>query len=651
MKTTIWLEIHIKLSTPNKLFCRCENIQDFVDLKPNTHICPVCTAQPWALPTVSMECIQNAVKLGKLLNCTIQDGFYFDRKNYFYPDLPMGYQITQLSRPININWQVDYWIDNYKTKLTAKITQAHLENDTAKSIHHENMTLIDYNRAGTPLVEIVTWPDFHSHEEVVDFLKELQRLIKRNNIWSADLDKWQMRVDVNVSISPDENLWTRVEIKNINTFASIRNAINYEVSRQAELLTKWEKVTQETRRRNDPTGMTISMRNKEDAHDYRYFPEPDIRPISINNLNQKDNLTWWDFVYFEDLKSIIGDYEEFLKKIYDNLEKSNIDISNTYADHMSLRTSTDDMYNNRKVELLKVASMINETMISNRLVSVWKLNTAVKYNNQNIYILELSAPKIGKQYPDQLDHIELVTAQNLEDLADKYPNISREKKWLARTNNRDIEVNFEDWTSAKFHNQSLEKVVNIEIWKSDNISDIYIPSSIISQMLDEWFNKEYINWLIQSQDIYIYFKSLIDRWIDAKTAAKWIVWSLMSYCTNSEISTSKIPLDKFTNFIEDVIKYNLKDTNAKIVLETMITENIDSQEAISKHGFDKVEAVDYVLLSQQAMDANPSIVEQYRSGKTPVIMFLVWQVMKISGGKADATLAKQALETELNKWY
>lgn len=131
-------------------------MQDFVNLEPNTHICPICTAQPGALPTVSMECIDRAIVLGKILNCTIQDGFYFDRKNYFYPDLPTGYQITQISRPININGQMDYRVDNYKTKCTAKITQAHLENDTAKSIHHENMTLIDRNRSGTPLVEIVT---------------------------------------------------------------------------------------------------------------------------------------------------------------------------------------------------------------------------------------------------------------------------------------------------------------------------------------------------------------------------------------------------------------------------------------------------------------------------------------------------------------
>ena len=474
MKTTIWLEIHVKLSTPNKLFCRCANVQDFVNLEPNTHICPICTAQPGALPTVSMECIDRAIVLGKILNCTIQDGFYFDRKNYFYPDLPTGYQITQISRPININGQMDYRVDNYKTKCTAKITQAHLENDTAKSIHHENMTLIDRNRSGTPLVEIVTWPDFHTHEEVVEFLKELQRLIKWNNIWSADLDKGQMRVDVNISVSPNDTLGTRVEVKNINTFASIRNAINYEVSRQTELINNGGKVIQETVRRHDPSSQTISMRSKEDAHDYRYFPEPDIRPIHIvNNIHNEDSLTSWN--------------------------------------------------------------------------------------------------------------------------------------------------------------------------------NIYISSAIIYQMLDWWFNKEYINWLIQNQDIYIYFKLLVDKWIDAKTAAKRIVWSLMSYCANSEISTSKISLDRFEVFVQDVIKYNLKDTNAKIVLENMVTENISSQSAISKHWFDKVEELDYIWLSHQAMDANLAIVEQYRSGKTPVIMFLVWQVMKLSWGKADATAAKQALEIELAK--
>jgi len=220
MLLTIWLEIHIKLNSENKMFCQCKNEQNFDTLEPNTNICPVCTGQPGALPTLSEDVLLLALKLGKALNCKINKESQFDRKSYFYPDLPMGYQITQLYKPTNTDGEVSFFVNNYEEEKKIRILDAHMENDTAKMIHEWWQSLIDFNRAGTPLIEIVTWPDFSNDDEIVEFLKELQRIVRYNNISNADMEKWQMRVDVNISIRKNESdpLWTRVELKNINSF-------------------------------------------------------------------------------------------------------------------------------------------------------------------------------------------------------------------------------------------------------------------------------------------------------------------------------------------------------------------------------------------------------------------------------------------------
>jgi aspartyl-tRNA(Asn)/glutamyl-tRNA(Gln) amidotransferase subunit B len=189
MLLTIGLEIHIKLKSANKMFCQCKNEQNFDELLPNTNICPVCTAQPGALPTLSQEVVEKALLLGKALNCKINEVSSFDRKSYFYPDLPMGYQITQLYHPTNTEGQVRFFLDNYKEEKIVYLQDAHMESDTGKMIHNGGEALLDFNRAGTPLVEIVTKPDFTSAEEVVEFLKELQRIVRFNTIADADLEK------------------------------------------------------------------------------------------------------------------------------------------------------------------------------------------------------------------------------------------------------------------------------------------------------------------------------------------------------------------------------------------------------------------------------------------------------------------------------
>lgn len=282
----IWLEVHIKLNTTHKLFCLCVNTQEFDSTVPNTHICPTCTAQPWSLPIINPECINTAIRLWTIFQSTLQKDFSRDRKSYFYADSPTWFQITQFHKPIIKDGAIHFWRDNFQQEDCIHIHEAHLENDTAKTITVDDTILIDYNRSGSPLIEIVTKPEFTSDDQVVEFLKELQKIVKWNNIGYADLEKGQMRVDVNISTKDTQSnkLWTRVEVKNINSYAAIRKAIHYEFKRHKEILQSWWAVDQETRKRDDTSGETLPMRTKEQAMDYRYIPEgnlPHIDPQSI----------------------------------------------------------------------------------------------------------------------------------------------------------------------------------------------------------------------------------------------------------------------------------------------------------------------------------------------------------------------------------
>ena len=284
-ETVIWLEIHLKVNSPSKLFCACNNEQEFDDLEANTHVCPVCTGQPGALPVLQEWALAKAVQLGLALWCRVQEVSSFDRKSYFYPDLPMWYQITQQYAPTNIDGKVDFFVDTEFTESkSVRIRDAHIEIDTWKTTQLEQGRLLDYNRSGTPLIEIVTQPDFTSGEEVVAFLKELQRIARYNDLSDADMDKGQMRVDVNISLRPawQEEYGTRTEMKNMNSFSAIMKAIEVEVERQAKILDAWGVIDQETRGRDDPSKTSYVMRSKEDAMDYRYMPEPDLPPVVLS---------------------------------------------------------------------------------------------------------------------------------------------------------------------------------------------------------------------------------------------------------------------------------------------------------------------------------------------------------------------------------
>lgn len=278
---TIGIECHVQLKTKTKLFSGVLN--DARDADPNTLISPICVGLPGTLPVLNQEAVSLAIVAGLALRADVASISHFDRKHYFYPDLPKGYQITQLHYPIIEGGVVETIMDD-GSDLEVKITRAHLEEDAGKSTHPAgaDYSLVDLNRAGTPLLEIVSEPDIHSASEAKAYAHELYLLMKYSGVSEADLYHGNMRFDVNISLSKDlKKLGTRAEIKNINSFKAVEKAVEYEIKRQADLLDRGSEIVQETRGWDDSKQKTISQRSKEDAHDYRYFPDPDIPPVLV----------------------------------------------------------------------------------------------------------------------------------------------------------------------------------------------------------------------------------------------------------------------------------------------------------------------------------------------------------------------------------
>lgn len=289
---TIGLEVHVQLKTRSKMFCACAVEYG---AEPNTNVCPVCLGLPGALPVMNEEALRLTALAGLMLGCDIAPRCKFDRKNYFYPDMPKNYQISQYDLPICLNGAVPlhdlaYPKDAQKTIATPdkkiRLTRIHLEEDVAKSSHMESGTGIDFNRAGTPLMEIVSEPDIASPEEAFAYLTVLQQVMVYGGVSDADMEKGQLRCDVNVSVRrTSETKWgTKIELKNLNSISGVRRALAYEIPRQIEVLEAGGKLDQETRRWDDARGETILMRIKESAHDYRYFPDPDLLPVKTEGL-------------------------------------------------------------------------------------------------------------------------------------------------------------------------------------------------------------------------------------------------------------------------------------------------------------------------------------------------------------------------------
>lgn len=337
---TIGLEIHAELNTKSKMFCSCANVP--LEQNPNTHICPICMGHPGTLPVANKEAIQKVMQVGLALQCTLATLSKFDRKNYFYPDLPKGYQISQYDLPLCEQGELAV-LDT-----TVRITRIHLEEDTGKLAHPEgaDYSLIDYNRAGIPLMELVTEPDITTGEQASKFAKELQLILRYLHASDADMEKGQMRVEANVSVRPEgtEKLGTKVEIKNLNSFRSVEQAIAYETARQTKILEDGGTVKQETRGWNEQKGETFSQREKEEAHDYRYFPEPDLPPFTftqeeINRIKhelpelpqqrrtriiEEYNLTAKEADVFVTQKAVGEFFEETVSELGPNLSKEEL---------------------------------------------------------------------------------------------------------------------------------------------------------------------------------------------------------------------------------------------------------------------------------------------------------------------------------------
>ena len=293
---TIGLEIHCQIKTKSKMFCSCK--AESGD-EPNTHVCPVCLGLPGALPVLNKYAIEQTILTGLMLGCSTPSISKWDRKSYFYPDMPKNYQTTQLDLPLCIGGAIPLFPWCYPTDMvkkkglpefrSAKLDHIHLEEDAGKLTHHASYSLIDYNRAGTPLMEIVTAPDMHSPEEAYACLKSLQLMVIYGGISDADMEKGQMRCDVNVSLFPkgQQGLGSKIEMKNINSTGAVRRALEYEIRRQSEELDMGIDQVQSTRRWDDERGESILMRTKENAHDYRYFTCPDLVPIHTANIVTK----------------------------------------------------------------------------------------------------------------------------------------------------------------------------------------------------------------------------------------------------------------------------------------------------------------------------------------------------------------------------
>lgn len=322
-KLTIGLEIHAQLKTETKMFCRSAN--DPEEKRANTNTCPICLGHPGTLPTINKVAVRHVLQTGLAIGGEIADFTEFDRKNYFYPDLPKGYQISQYKHPLVSGGSLS----------GVAITRIHLEEDTARSVHdaESGASLIDFNRAGVPLMELVTEPVIETAAAAGNFARELQLLLRYLGVSEANMEKGQMRVEANISVAAKgaSSFGTKVEVKNLNSFRSVERAIAYELKRQSELLDDGGKVVQETRGWDEARGVTYGQREKESAHDYRYFPEPDLPKLKISEIpdfqnlelpelpwQKRKRLSQLNFLQTQDVEQLVGNIE--LSRLFDQIE-------------------------------------------------------------------------------------------------------------------------------------------------------------------------------------------------------------------------------------------------------------------------------------------------------------------------------------------
>ena len=353
---TIGLEIHAELKTKTKMFCN--SLNDPEERRPNVNVCPVCMAHPGTLPVINKEAVKHVLRVGVAVNGKLADFTEFDRKNYFYPDIPKGYQISQYKYPLVSGGELS----------GVSITRIHLEEDTARSQHVGDRSLVDFNRAGVPLMELVTEPVIHDAETAVRFAKELQLLLRYLEAGEANMEKGQMRVEVNISVAKEGERGTKTEIKNINSFRAVAGAIQYEIERQSALLDSGEKVVQETRGWDEVKQKTLSQRLKEDSHDYRYFPDPDLPKIYISKIPEFSR---------DILKDSLPELPWIRREKYLNLGVKKEDAEMFVSDNWfgSFFDSLIEIFNDKKDEL-----MLSVNYLTSDVAGLIKNNTGVENN-------------------------------------------------------------------------------------------------------------------------------------------------------------------------------------------------------------------------------------------------------------------------------
>lgn len=367
----IGLEVHCRISSKTKMFCRCSN--DIFNAKPNTHVCPVCMGFPGMLPLMNEEVIRKGILGALALGCEIPEFSKMDRKSYFYPDLPKGFQISQYDLPVSVKGKLTITLSDGTSKEIG-ITRLHLEDDAGKLTHTAGGTLVDFNRSGTPLMEIVSEPDLRSTEEASLYTRQLQKIMRYVGASDADMEKGMMRFDINISLRPkgQKEFGIRSETKNLNSFRSMEKALDYEIKRQTEILESGGKVVQETRGWDDDKEITISQRSKEEAADYRYFPEPDIPPIVVTRE------------MVEELKKQIPELHDQKADRY----KTKLGLSAQDADQLSHNVALAAYYE----AALEVSDEPKKT--SNWLLS--ELMALLKADSLSISDSKLSAKNLGK---------------------------------------------------------------------------------------------------------------------------------------------------------------------------------------------------------------------------------------------------------------
>ena len=387
----IGLEVHIELSTEKKLFCNCKN--EFT-LEPNKNVCPVCLGLPGSLPVINFQAIEYFIRFASALNCEIQEHSKFDRKNYFYPDMPKNYQISQYDLPLALKG----YLFLPKANKYVYLRRIHLEEDTGKSIHiggdnlrEANWTLLNYNRAGVPLIEIVTEPVINSPEEAVEFLYLLRLVALYTNISDVKMEEGSLRCDANISLKPknSSNLGVKVEVKNINSFRFLYKALVYETIRQYNLIKDGKEIVQETRGWDEKTQSTYSMRSKEESHDYRYFPEPDLLPLNLNKniinnfsfkgktpidyytLYLQNNLSHEEIVFLLEPKELNDIYNEVINLISNSSTLNNVNIYKEVSKFF--KTYLAYLLNEKLLDISSLSSKNISTLIT--LITNKEINT------------------------------------------------------------------------------------------------------------------------------------------------------------------------------------------------------------------------------------------------------------------------------------